>query len=228
MTAPHERPSAPGLLADRAHALQAVLPVISTARLRLDAPDLRDFPVWAEILCSPRSIYMEGPYSRDEAYTEFAAMLGTWVLRGHGVFALRPIAGGAALGFVCLNMEPGDNEPELGFFVTEAAEGQGLVAEAAAAVRDWARGQGVPSLVSYIDPANERSARLAVRLGAQRDPVAEAAYDATSDAGIAVYRHWGATETSVDQPVVQRVTHTYAHTDSIPEPDAIQTPEKGT
>jgi RimJ/RimL family protein N-acetyltransferase len=190
----HERPPAPGPLADRAAALLGALPVLSTARLRLDAPDLTDFPAWAEILCSPRSTYMDGPYSRNDAYTEFAAMLGTWVLHGHGVFAMRPRQGGPAMGFICLNLEPGDNEPELGFFVTEAAEGQGLVAEAAAAVRDWARGQGIASLVSYIDPANHRSMRLAARLGARRDPVAEAAYDATPEAGMAVFRHWGVTE----------------------------------
>jgi RimJ/RimL family protein N-acetyltransferase len=227
MTAPHECAPAPGPLADRAHALRAALPVVKTARLRLDVPDLTDFPVWAEILCGPRSVYMDGPYSRDDAYTEFAAMLGTWVLHGHGVFAVRPLEGGAALGFICLNLEPGDNEPELGFFVTEAAEGQGLVSEAAAAVRDWARAQGIASLVSYIDPANLRSARLAARLGATRDSVAEAAYDTTSDAGMAVYRHWGKAATSVGRSVAEKATHTRAHTDSIPEPDAFQTSKRG-
>lgn len=194
MIAPHERPPAPGLLADRAASLRHALPVLTTARLRLDVPDLNDFPAWAEILCSPRARYMDGPYSRDDAYTEFAAMLGTWMLHGHGVFALRPRDGLAALGFICLNMEPGDQEPELGFFVTKAAEGQGLTAEAATAVRDWARSQGLSSLVSYIDPANQRSVRLAERLGARRDPVAEAAYAATPEAGMAVFRHWGVTE----------------------------------
>lgn len=188
---PHEIPPAPGPLADRAAFLRDALPVLTTPRLRLDAPDLNDFPAWAEILCSPRARYMDGPYSRDDAYTEFAAMLGTWVLHGHGVFAMRPSAGGTALGFVCLNMEPGDHEPELGFFVSEAAESRGLTAEAAAAVRDWARGQGLTSLVSYVDPANQRSVRLATRLGAVRDPVAEAAYSDTPDAGTAVFRHWG-------------------------------------
>lgn len=187
----HERPPEPGPLAHRAAALRSKFPVVNTARLRLDVPDIADFPVWAEILCSPRANYMDGPYSRDEAYTEFAAMLGTWVLHGHGVFALRPGDAGGALGFICLNFEPGDNEPELGFFVTEAAEGQVLVAEAAEAVRDWAREQGVRSLVSYIDPDNRRSVRLALRLGAQRDPKAEAAYSATPEAGMAVFRHWG-------------------------------------
>jgi RimJ/RimL family protein N-acetyltransferase len=187
----HERPPVPGLLADRAAALRGVLPVLTTARLRLDTPDLNDFPAWAAILCSPRARYMDGPYSRDDAYTEYAAMLGTWMLHGHGVFAIRKSDAGPALGFICLNMEPGDQEPELGFFVTEAVESQGIAAEAAAAVRDWARGQGVQTLVSYVDPENHRSVRLASRLGAVRDPVAEAAYAETPDAGVAVFRHWG-------------------------------------
>lgn len=192
MTAlPHELPPSPGPLANRAAALRDALPVLTTARLRLDAPDLTDFPAWAEILCSPRARHMDGPYSREDAYTEFAAMLGTWVLHGHGVFAMRPASGGPALGFICLNLEPGDQEPELGFFVTEVAEGKGLTAEAATAVRDWARAQGLASLVSYVDPENHRSVRLATRLGAARDARAEAAYAGTPDQGIAVFRHWG-------------------------------------
>ncbi|MES2913731.1 MAG: GNAT family N-acetyltransferase [Pseudomonadota bacterium] len=191
MVLAHERPPEPGLLADRAAALRGALPVLKTDRLRLDVPDLNDFPAWAEILCSPRARYMDGPYSRAEAYAEFAAMLGTWMLHGHGVFALRLGESGMAVGFVCLNIEPDDQEPELGFFLIEAAESRGLAAEAAAAVRNWAHGQGMASLVSYIDPDNHRSMRLATRLGAVRDPVAEAAFAETPDAGVAVYRHWG-------------------------------------
>lgn len=191
---PHERPPAPGLLADRAATLRGALPVLQTARLRLDAPGLADFPVWADIMCSPRAAHMDGPYERAGAYTEFSAMLGAWVLHGRGVFALRTIAGGTALGFVCLNMEPGDQEPELGFFITADAEGHGYATEAAAAVRDWARGQGLASLVSYIAPANRRSVALAGRLGSTRDTAEEAHFAATADAGIAIFRHWGAAD----------------------------------
>lgn len=186
---PHEI-AAPGPLADFAARMRAALPVILAPGLYLDAPGLTDFPVWAEILCSPRAAHMDGPFTRDQAYTEFAAMLGTWLLHGHGVFAIRRQAGGAALGFVCLNMEPGDLEPELGFFVTEAAEGQSIAFAAAGAVLGWARAAGLGSLVSYVDPANLRSVRLATRLGAQRDPAAEARYEGTPDAGMAVFRHW--------------------------------------
>jgi RimJ/RimL family protein N-acetyltransferase len=74
------------------------------------------------------------------------------------------------VGFVLIGFEPGDLEPELGWLFLPAAEGQGYAAEAATAARHHALSVlGLPSLVSYIDPANDRSARLAARLGARRD-----------------------------------------------------------
>ena len=45
---PHELPPAPGPLADRAAFLRDALPVLTTPRLGLDAPDLTDFPAWAD------------------------------------------------------------------------------------------------------------------------------------------------------------------------------------
>ena len=42
--------------------------------------------------------------------------------------------------------------------------------QSAAALRDWALGpRGLTALVSYIDPRNSRSIRLAERLGAWQD-----------------------------------------------------------
>jgi RimJ/RimL family protein N-acetyltransferase len=53
------------------------------------------------------------------------------------------------------------------------AEGRGFASEAAAAVRDHAfRALGWPTLVSYMDPENDRSVRLAERLGGVRDDAA--------------------------------------------------------
>ena len=73
------------------------------------------------------------------------------------------------LGFVLVGAEPGDEAHELGFMLVESAEGRGIAFEAAVAARDWAWSiLQVPRLVSYIDPANTRSAALAQRLGATR------------------------------------------------------------
>lgn len=189
MTArPHEVPPE-GLMAALAARLAAVVPVVETARTRLRAPSLGDLPAWREILESDRARFMDGPYSRDDAFAELAMSAGSWLLRGHGAWTVEDRATGEVLGFVLVGLEPSDREPELGFFLRAGAEGRGLAHEAAGAARDWAWAQGLGSLVSYVDPANARSARLAARLGARRDPEAEAAYAGTPEAGIAVWRH---------------------------------------
>lgn len=166
--APHEI-AVPGPAADFAARLSTQLPVIETERLRLRAPSLADFDAWAEIFTGPAGPHLGGPFSRDEAFTEFAATCGLWLLRGHGVLTVEPKAGGATLGFVLIGFEPGDQEPELGYLFRPAAEGQGFATEAAAALRDHAFGPlGMGRLVSYIDPENAGSIRVARRLGATR------------------------------------------------------------
>jgi RimJ/RimL family protein N-acetyltransferase len=91
---------------------------------------------------------------------------------------------GATLGFVLINMEPGDEEPELGYLFLQSAEGHGYASEAARVARDHARDVlNLPSLVSYVDPENHRSSALAKRLGARLD---EQMVD-----GSQVWRHWG-------------------------------------
>ncbi len=185
MTVPHEAP-ATGPAAVFAATLQAQLPVIETARLRLRAPRIEDFPIYAEIAMGPRGVHLFDNPSRRDVWLDFAQMVATWLLRGHGLWALEPKSGGDALGFVLLGFEDGDHEEELGYFLTEAAEGQGYAAEAAEAARAHAfEALGWPSLVSTIDHGNDRSAALAARLGATRDALAEAAHDNK----IAVYRH---------------------------------------
>lgn len=58
--------------------------------------------------------------------------------------------------------------------------------EAAVALRDWAFAElGLPSLVSYFDPANVRSIAVAERLGAVRDDNAP-----RQDPEDVVYRHY--------------------------------------
>nr|WP_209839865.1 GNAT family N-acetyltransferase [Rubellimicrobium aerolatum] len=179
----------PGAPAALARHLSSLVPTLETARTRLRAPRLSDMDAWAEILCTDRARWMDGPMSRNDAFTELAASAGGWMLRGVGFWAVEAREGGEVLGFAGVNLEPSDREPELGFFLRAAAEGRGYATEACAAARDWAWAQGLPSLVSYVDPENLRSVRLAERLGARRDPEAEASYAGTPDDGVAVYRH---------------------------------------
>ena len=184
MTARHEQ-ATPGPAEDLAAMFNALAPTIRTKRLLLRAPKLPDFSACAEIACGARGRFVGGPMSREDAWAEFTAMVAGWSLHGHGGLTIED-AEGVVLGFVVLGLEPGDHEVELGYSLTEAAEGHGFAEEAARALREWAEIElRLTRLVSYIDPENTRSAALAKRLGATRDAKAEAAIGE----GTHVYRH---------------------------------------
>jgi ribosomal-protein-alanine N-acetyltransferase len=178
-----------GPSATLANAICALVPVLETARTRLRGMRLADFDAWAGILCSDRAWGMDGPYSRDEAYDEFAITVATWALHGFGFWTVEDRHSGEVLGFCGLNMEVSNREPELGYFVTEQAEGRGLAREAAGAAKAWAMTRGLTSLVSYVDPENDRSIAVAVALGAVRDRRAEAEFAGTDDADTSVWRY---------------------------------------
>ena len=186
MTFRCEQPT-PGPAAQIAEMFSSLVPMITTENLLLRAPRLSDFPACVEIACSERGRFVGGPMSREDAWFEFTSMSAGWMLHGHGGFAIEDPRTSEVYGFAVLGLEPGDNEVELGFALTEAAEGRGIATEAAMAIRDWAaRELGLTGLVSYIDPKNTRSIAVATRLGAERDPDAEAAL---SEPGTCVYRH---------------------------------------
>ncbi len=174
MTAFHE--TAPqGPTAALAAAMQALVPVLETPRLTLRAPAIGDFDAFARMLLGPQGRHYGACRSRAEAWAEFIQLTGTWYLRGHGAWTVTDRTDGTVLAFIQIGAEPGAAEPELGFLVSEAAEGQGIGREAAEAVRAQALGPfALPALVSYVDPANARSIALVERLGATRDPAAEA------------------------------------------------------
>lgn len=168
-----------------------MLPRIETARCVLRAPEIGDFEAYRAIMMSDRAVYMDGPLDRREAWLDFVQCVANWPLRGHGLFTILGKDSGATLGFVNLTMEWGDREPELGWFVTEAAEGQGYAFEAAQAVRAWGlRDMQLAAMVSYIDPPNTRSIALAERLGGWHDPVASADVSQEQGGAVMVYRHW--------------------------------------
>ena len=163
------------------------IPVLETERLRLRAPEVGDFEHYAAFLASDRAIHERGPMDRRAAWREFCASLACWPLRGFGSWSVTDRDGGAYLGEVGLFQPVEYPEPEIGWLVIPEAEGKGIAYEAALAVRAWAFGTlGLGTLVSYIDPANARSIRLAERLGAWLDGDAPGI-----DPGDLVFRHPG-------------------------------------
>lgn len=161
------------------------IPTLQTERLTLRAPKLADFEHWATFFASPRSIHERGMMGRTDAWRIWAADVANWTLKGYGPFGVDDRATGAYIGEVGIYHGDDFPEPELGWFVIPEAEGKGYAAEAARAVMAWARETfGWTRLINIIDPANDRSIALGLRLGGVIDPTLPGV-----DPGDVVIRH---------------------------------------
>jgi len=154
------------------HIRFASAPVLETERLRLRMPRYEDFAERIKFYLSDRSVWEGGPYTPREAWRIFASEVGQWPLMGFGPFSLEDRTTGAYLGEVGIYQAADYPEPELGWFVIDAAEGKGYAAEAARAVMAWAHATfGWDHIDNYIDPGNARSIALGLRLGGRIVPV---------------------------------------------------------
>lgn len=146
-------------------------PVLNTEFLVLLPVQLDDFEPLAAMLASPRAAGVGGPYGRAAAWGLFCHDIACWSLFGHGALMVTLRGSGECVGQVSINHGPLFPEKELGWMAYDGHQGRGYITEAARALRDWGQASGVvPSLVSYMDPANARSIAVAERLGATRDP----------------------------------------------------------
>jgi RimJ/RimL family protein N-acetyltransferase len=161
------------------------IPTLTTERLILRPLKAADFDAFGAFLASERSRFMGGPYEGWAAWGMFCHEIACWDLFGHGGLLIERLSDSAGIGVVEINDGPLFPEKELGWMLYDGFEGQGYATEAAAALKDWAFGAlGLPTLVSYFDPANARSIAVAARLGGVPDPDA-----ARQDAEDLVYRH---------------------------------------
>lgn len=160
-------------------------PTISTARLTLRHHRVEDFEPMAAHFATDWAQYMDGPISADELWRWLCAETQSWAWLGFGSWAVNITETGELIGQVGINKPPRFPEVEIGWCIFPEAQGKGFACEAAKAVRDWAFDtKGMTTLVSYIDPPNAPSIRLAEKLGAKRDDNA-----ARPSAGDLVYRH---------------------------------------
>ncbi|RUL98735.1 GNAT family N-acetyltransferase [Rhizobium chutanense] len=158
---------------------------IQTERLRLRMPEIGDFAAYAQLMASPRSAGMGGPFDLRAAWGMFCHDVALWQLFGHGALMIELDETGECVGQVGINHGPLFPEKELGWFVYAEYAGKGYATEAASALRDWAfAALKLPSLVSYVAPGNAASVAVAERLGARLDLTA-----ARSDPRDIVYRH---------------------------------------
>lgn len=141
---------------------------IRTARLLLREPEGRDRPAIIELFTSPEvGTYIGGPRPRDE----FERALPEEPDRRPGLFVVD--LDGVVIGIVTIERRGGESLPrqvagqvELGYLFLPAAWGHGYAAEACAAALDRFAGAhpGEPVVLS-TQTANDRSMRLAARLG---------------------------------------------------------------
>ena len=159
-------------------------PMLQTERLTLRGHRASDFEAFAALFASDRSRYMDGPLERWQVWDRFASETAGWELVGCGGWAV-DLKDGTTVGQVGVNKPDYFPEHELGWLLYDGHEGQGYATEAAGAAKDWAFGSfGLTTLVSYIDPPNSASIRVAERLGGHLDPGA-----ARPSPGDLVYRY---------------------------------------
>lgn len=162
-----------------------IAPTITSDRLLLREPTLADWPDFADLMTSDRAKDMGGPHSIEHAWGDFSLGIALWRLYGVGNLSIELRETKEYIGRIEINQGPRYPEPELGWQLQKGAEGKGYAFEAAVALRDWVfRETRLQTLVSYIDPANERSIRLAKRLGATVDEQAR-----PQDPGDLVFRY---------------------------------------
>jgi len=161
----------------------------ATERLVLRQPEAGDWAAAVDFMTSTRAGYVGGSSDRAAVWRSFAHVVGHWVLRGYGMFVFCDRQSGRQVGMAGPFFPEGWAEPELGWAVWSAEdEGKGYAFEAVAAARRWAyQALGWTTAISYIDPANTRSIRLARRLGATEDATVAHPFDGPCT----VFRHPG-------------------------------------
>jgi RimJ/RimL family protein N-acetyltransferase len=168
-----------------------VIPTLETERLILRGFGPDDFESFAAFYGSEAARFVGGPEERFATWRRIASYAGCWALRGYGKFVVEEKASGSAIGIVGPWYPEGWPEPEIGWTVLPAFTGRGYATEAAARSLAFAYDElGWTTAMSAIFPGNERSFRLAERLGARHD----GSFEFKPYGALEIYRHLPAAE----------------------------------
>ncbi len=161
------------------------IPTLETKRLILRGPTAEAYPNFEATFASYRSRFMGGPLNAYESWMLFAAEIGHWKVRGFGMWMIHDKLTDETYGMAGGWQPEGWPEAEIAWIIWPGAAGKGYALEATHAARDYFyNSMNWQTAVSYIDPKNLDSIRLAERLGAAKDQTAQ-----TVDGHDAVYRH---------------------------------------
>jgi RimJ/RimL family protein N-acetyltransferase len=146
-----------------------IVPEVHTERLVLRGFRPADIDEWAAICADSevtRWVGDEEGLSREDAWRRMAYLVGHWDLRGFGNWALEERATGELVGRAGLYRPEAWPGLEVGWLVGREHWGRGFAPEAGRAAIEWAREElGADHVISLIEDANERSARVAEKLG---------------------------------------------------------------
>lgn len=146
------------------------IPTVTTRRLRLRAFHAGDLDAYAAMQANPevmRSMVTGRTAGREEVWRTMLMALGSWALRGYGMWACETIDGDAFIGSVGIFHPLDWPEPEIAYSLDQPYWHQGYATEAAAASRDWLFAHfPLSRAASFIRPDNQASKRVVQRLGA--------------------------------------------------------------
>jgi RimJ/RimL family protein N-acetyltransferase len=140
--------------------------VIEPQRLLLRRMDLDDLDEFATLHADPEVTKFVFALDRRESEERLHKDRDEWGQRGHGLLAVVDRTSGDFLGRCGLKFWPQFGETEVGWILRRDAWGSGYATEAARGCIEWGFEQfELPYLTAMINPANERSVRVADRLG---------------------------------------------------------------
>lgn len=164
------------------------IPTVETERLVLRAFRTDDLDAFAAMSADAevmRYIGSGDTVDCNGSWRTMAGFNGHWSMRGFGMWAIERQSDGAFLGRAGLYHPPYWPALEAGWVLARAAWGQGYAQESARAALAFARRELPPQrLVSFIQPGNQRSVRVALALGATLEGEGD-----LLGAPVMVYRH---------------------------------------
>ena len=115
------------------------IPVLETDRLIMRAfREETDFEAYAAFYASHQTKHYGGPLDRAGAWRAAAAMMGHWIIRGYGVWAVEEKSTGDFCGMVGLWYPEDWPEKEISWATMPSKQGQGIAAEAAIRAKRYA------------------------------------------------------------------------------------------
>jgi len=148
------------------------IPVLITERLRLTALSEKHFEPYSTMLADEGTTRFIGdgqPLDHMNAWRSMAMLLGHWVLRGYGMWALELKDTGEFIGRVGLHNPDGWPDLEVGWMLRPEFRRFGYASEAAHAALSYAfQRLGAERVISLIRAENTASERVARRLGGRQ------------------------------------------------------------